>query len=240
MIRWAKNKGNPSIVFIRDTEAETSEKIRWFSRHPGEKQGSWINHVAYLLSDLWGIVEALFAGVEEGTLEKYDKSETTWGLIVELVGFTREQHLVADGAALLLVGSPYHYVGIAKQAIDGGLSKLFRRDIYFARRLYLPGVSATICSQLGVKVHKAAKWVFMGLKTVYRRIGKGWHIRIRPQQVLAELPARRATPDDIWDDMLEHRPMLCWIRGEINPGLRPVDLPATIAAKIDADLAFED
>ena len=238
MIRWALVRGNPSIVFIRDTEAETSEKIRWFSRHPGEEQGSWVNHVAHLLSDLWGIVEALFAGVEEGTLEKYDKSETTWGLIVELVGFTREQHLVADGAALLLVGSPYHYVGILKQAIDGFFSKLARRDIYAARRFHLPGLSATICSQLVVKVHKAAKWIIMGLKTIYRKVGKGWHIRIRPKQVLGELPAGRATPDDIWDDVFEHRPWLYRVVAEINPHLCPEDLIPVIRAKIDRDMGI--
>lgn len=238
MIRWAKNIGNPSTVLTRDTKAKVSKQIRWLTWSPGEKQGSWVNHYIYLLRDLWTIVEALAGGVEEGTLRKYSDSKTTWGVIVEHVGFTEDEHAIADGAALAMVGEPYSYVSFMKQAIDGVISKVARRDIYGARRIALPGISATICSQLGVKVHKVAGWIFMGLKTVYRRVTRGFLMRVYPVQVLAELPARRATPDDVWDDIFEHRPMLYRVVGEINPELRPPDLIPAIGAKIDADLAY--
>jgi len=236
MIRWAPNRGNPSSVLIMDTEAEVSEQIRWFTCTPGEEQGSWVNHYAYLESDLYTLVEALFVGVRQTTLDKYDQSETSWGLIIEHLEFTRDQHLLADGAARMLIGAPYHYIAIVNQALDGLFSKLTHRDIYLFRRIALPGMTITICSQLGVRVHKAAGWSWMGFKTVYEKIRKGWHIRIRTRQVLDVLPERRATPDDLFDDALEHRPSLYVVRGEINPHLRPLNLPGIIAAKIDSDL----
>lgn len=237
MIRWAKNIGNPSTILTRDTEAELSEQIRWFTWHRGERQGCWVNHYAYLMCDLHTIIEALFAGVQQRSLEEYSESPTSWGVIIEHVGFTTTQHLLADGAALAMLGEPYNCLAILKQAVDGGLSKLLGRDIYAARRIALPGISATICSQLGVKVHKVAGWAFMGMKTVYRRETRGALMRVHAVQILAELPARRAAPDDCWDDVFEHRPLLNRVVGEINPRLRPKDLIPAIAAKIDADLS---
>ena len=56
----------------------------------------------------------------------------------------------------------------------------------------------------------------------------------------APLPARRAAPDCIWDDIFEHRPWFYRIRGEINSELRPAGLLAIHSAKIDGDLALLD
>jgi len=238
MIRWARTVGHPSSVLIRDTKSRISQQIRLWSWYRGEQQGSWVNHYAYLGSDRSWIVEALFGGVEQGTLAKYDDSNVCWGIIIEHLGFSLREHTIADGAALAFVGKPYNVVSIAKQFLDGLFSKLLGRDVYLLRRLSLPGVAAMICSQLGVKVHRVAGWKFMGLKTVYRKEQKGISLRLRAVQILAELPDRRAAPDCIWDDALEHRPSLYRIVGEINPDLRPPDLIPVIAAKIDKDLAW--
>ena len=80
----------------------------------------------------------------------------------------------------------------------------------------------------------------MALKTVYRKECRGIRIRIYADQVLAALPAKRGTPDDIWDDVFEHRPWFYRIRGEINPELRPPGLLTIHSAKIDGDLALTD
>lgn len=237
MIRWAVTRGNPSSVLLRDTEAKISSGIRWFSAFRGETRKSWVNHYAYLCRDGHRIVEALFLGIAAGELEKYDRSKKSWGLIVEHIGFTLEQHAVADGVALDLVGLPYNLADFVEQIPDGLLSKLLGRDVYFFRKLQLPWIRSGVCSGIGVRVHKLAGWIFMGQRTVYRKIQRGIDIRVRAVQVLTPLPAWRATPDDLWDDALEHRPALYRVVGEINPPLRPKDLPDLYAAKIEADLA---
>jgi len=239
MIRWGASVGHPSSVLVMDVENEISEQIRVWTRHRGEVLGSWVNHYAFLCRDRLTLIEALFKGVAKGTLEYYSESETTWGVIIEHVGFTMDQHALAEGAALGLVGQPYSLIAIVKQFVDGLASRLLGRDVYFARRLELPGVSTTICSQLGVTVHRVAGWVFMGLRTVYRKVQRGFMLRLYAEQILDELPARRGSPDCIWDDVFEHRPSLYRVAGEINPHLRPEDLPQVIASKIDRDLAFE-
>jgi len=239
MIRWGASVGHPSSVLVMDVENPISGQIRVWTRHRGEALGSWVNHYAFLCRDALTLIEALFRGVTEGTLEYYSESETTWGIIVEHVGFSLDEHALAEGAARGLLGQPYSVVAIVKQFVDGLVSKLLGRDWYGARRLEIPGISTTICSQLGVTVHKVGGWTFMGLRTVYRKVQRGFMLRLYAEQILDELPARRASPDCIWDDIFEHRPSLYRIAGEINPHLRPPDLPVVIASKIDRDLAFD-
>lgn len=240
MIRWATNQGHPSSVLTRDTEAEVSGTIRWFTRHGGEKKGSWVNHYAFLMSNLINLVEALAGGVEKTELARYDESETTWGVIVEHVGYSLEQHRLADGVAIGMVDAPYGFLSIAKQVPDGLLGKLLGRDVYFFRRLRVPWIAVYICSEAGVRIHKKTGWIFMALKTVYRKECRGTRIRVYADQVLRPLPAKRATPDDIWDDIFEHRPWFYRIRGEVNPELRPAGLLLIHTAKIDGDLALID
>lgn len=240
MIRWAVIRGHPSSVLTRDTEAGIPKKIRWFTRHGGEKRGSWVNHYAFLMSNLTNLVEALAGGVEKTELSRYNESETTWGVIVEHVGYSPEQHCLADGVAIGMVDAPYGFLSIAKQVPDGLLGKLLGRDVYFFRRLRLAWIAVYICSEAGVRIHKKTGWIFMALKTIYRKEYKGIRIRVYADQVLRPLPAKRATPDCIWDDIFEHRPWFYRIRGEINPELRPAGLLTIHTAKIDGDLAFID
>lgn len=237
MIRWAADRGNPTIVLTHDTQAKSSAGIRWFTRNQSEIHPSIVNHVAHLLRDLWGIVEALFEGIVLGDLGKYDRSPTTWGVIIEIRGFTEEQHAVADGAALEKVGLPYNFVAFLRSIPDGLLSKVLGRDVHPVRSLRIPWARSVVCSGLCVRVHEVAGWIFMALRTVYKRIRRASTIRIRAVQVLAPLPHWQASPDDIWDDCFDHRPMIYRVVGEINPHLRPKDLPGIYAAKIEHDLA---
>ena len=240
MIRWAITRGHPSTVLTRETDAQISGAIRWFTKHGGEEKGSWVNHYAFLMSNLINLVEALGGGVEKTELARYDESDTTWGVIVEHVGYSLEQHELADGVAIGMVDAPYGFMSIAKQVPDGLLGKVLGRDVYFFRRLRVPWIAAYICSELGVRIHKKTGWIFMALKTVYRKECRGTRIRLYADQVLRPLPAKRAAPDCIWDDIFEHRPWFYRIRGEINPDLRPAGLLAIHSAKIDGDLALLD
>lgn len=236
MIQWAHERGHPSTVLTRNVKSHVCAGVRWFTWFRGEPRGSWVDHYLFLLSDRASIVEALLEGTVHGVLRKYEESTIYWGVIVEHVGFAEHQHLVADGAALDLVGAPYNLSMFARQAGDGLLSKLLGRDVYACRKFAPPWSRSTICSGLGVRVHKIAGWLFMCPKTVYRKVGRGFTVTLRAVQVLAPLPMRRACPDDIWDDVFEHRPHLYRIAGEINPVLRPDDLPQPYVSKIESDL----
>lgn len=233
MIRWGRVRGHPSSGLIAGLDSKISGSIRWFNQHRGESR-TVINHYIYLMADRTRIVEACFGGVRESTLESYDVPGV-WGVLVEHVGFTETQYRRADAIALEMVDLPYNYPMLLKQGVDGFLSRLFRSDVYLVRRFRIPWIKATVCSGLGVRIHNGAGWRFYGIQAVNELIKWGSQMRVKRVWELAPLPAKRAAPDCIWDDVFQHRPDLYIVRGEINPDLRPKLLEAH-ALKIDADL----
>jgi hypothetical protein len=127
---------------------------------------------------------------------------------------------------------------ILKQIPDGLLSKLLGRDVFFFRRLRVPWLRTTICSGLGIRIHAVGGYQFVAKKTVYKKRGRGWGMRLYAEQVVAPLPESRGAPDCIFDDVFELRPDAHIIRGEVNPDLRPEGLPDHVRAKIDRDLLY--
>jgi hypothetical protein len=236
VIRWAASIGNPSSILTRNVKSEVGAIVRWFTWFPGNAGGSIVDHYVYLLSNHRSIVEALAIGMERGDLSKYRNSDCYWGVIVEHVGFTDRQHLIADGAALALVHAPYNFIGVLKQAGDGIASKLLRREVCLFRRMRLPWVVAYYCSEAGARIHAIAGWRFFCRRRAVRKVRRSGHVRIRLTRVLTPLPFYRANPDSLWDDMFEYRPNRYRVVGEINPHLRPADLIEHGLLKIESDL----
>jgi len=209
--------GSPTFGLIHGRESRVAFLIRLFSTFRGERP-SVMNHVFLLREDGESIVESIPTGtVERSWRESYD-NDRHWGVLVEPAGLTPEERATIEEKSIVYLGRRYGNVALVKHFLDGTLGWLAGRDVYLFRRLRLPWLKPSplynTCSWLVCWTHLHAAWRFHG-----------------PE---GALPCHRTTPDDLWDDVFEHRPDAYLIRAEI--GVRPVTVSAAHIAKIERDL----
>jgi len=202
------------------THAPFGFLIRAFTSFRGEPP-AFCNHTMNIRRDGISAVESTWRGthVVDDWRSEYD-DDAHWGVLVEVVGFSDRQWERLQSKTDEYVGETYGKIAVTKHALDGILGWLVGRDVYLFRRIRAPWSASdpgyyNICSWLTAYTHAAAAWIF--------RDAAGDPL---------ELP--RVSPDDIFDDVFEHRPASYRIRAEF--GRRPDDLPSHCVSKITNDL----
>jgi hypothetical protein len=241
-IRWGPTRGSPTLGLLRGLESKVSWLIRVLTTFRGEV-AAVVNHVLVVCKDLATIVESTATGTRRGKLVELYAGAKVWGVLLELVEFSEEHHDEIQAKAERYEGEDYGWAAIAKQAVDGVLGFIFGRDVYLVRRLRLPWTRPpelyNICSWLGCWSHKLGDnigWCFRVLVTRYRKEGNWWRPRVRRETVREELPCERAAPDCLWKAAFDIEPWRYIVRAEVNPELRPDDLPRRYEEKIDHDI----
>lgn len=138
------------------------------------------------------------------------------------------------------IGRDYDLFSIARNFGDGLIGKLAHRDVYLFRRIRFPWNRAgryNICTWLTAWTWRLGrKWKFHGRVRVNSVEWRGTRPRLRKITTgWAEVAVEHLTPDHVMDDAFERAPGEYAVVREV--GGRHPELPAAIAAKIDADLA---
>jgi hypothetical protein len=213
--------GYPTFGLLYGKESRISFLIRLFSTFRGERP-SVTNHVFLVRPDGELIVESIPTGTAERSWRQVYDNDRHWGVLVEPRGLPTEQRAIVQAKAQDYLGRRYGGIAVVNHFLDGTLGRLFGTDVYLFRRIRFPGMKASllynICSWLVCWTHRHAAWQFHG------RHGA--------------LPCHRVTPDDLWDDVFEHRPEAYSIRAEL--GTRPAGVSPAYLAKIEDDLRAGD
>ena len=208
----------PTFGLVYGKRGRVSSLIRQLSAFRGEPP-SVINHAFVVRSDGETIVESTPTGTRERSWRATYHDSAHWGVLVEPVGCPDGMRDKLEHELDRYLGMRYGYAAIAKHFLDGLLGRVAGRDVYLFRRLTVPWRVAAprynICSWLVCWTHLHAGWRFQG-----------------PHGVL---PCERVAPDDLWDDVFEHRPSSYRVAAEF--GKRPQGLLGKAAQeKLSTDL----
>ncbi|MBD3348037.1 MAG: hypothetical protein GF400_02430 [Candidatus Eisenbacteria bacterium] len=203
---------------VHGRSSRMSFLIRLFSTFRGELP-SVCNHAFCVRADGVTIVESVPSGTREGEWRAlYDRPEH-WGVLVQPLGLTQVDLQSFQQELDAYLGARYGFAALAKHFVDGVLGRLAGRDVYLLRRLRLPWREGAprynICSWLVCWTHKHVGWRFHG--------------------AAGELPCGRVAPDDLWDDVFEHRPGSYRVVREF--GRRPQDLRRRFTKILDSKQA---
>lgn len=245
-IRWAERAAGEAPSY-------SNHNANWFYLEPGEEASFPIGTPVQIAPDegirkimqpltLRGPLEFVAQSTIKGThlLLKWDTvygGKQHWAFVLVPKDTTPRQALSVLTHARTYLGEEYDVFSIAKNFIDGLLTKVIGKDIYLARRFKIPWWNRSsrynICTWYVAWTWELARnWFFYGRVTKIKREFKGARIRARNVTVRWERVRREfLTPDHIWDDAIEHRPDAYTIPREV--GVRPRLLDDGIAATID-------
>ena len=205
--------GRPTFGLVHGKSSRVSFFIRLLSTFRGELP-SVCNHAFCVRGDGETIVESVPSGTRESSWrEAYDKQEY-WGVLVAPRGLSITDLVSFESRLDAYLGTRYGFAAIVKHFVDGILGRLAGRDVYLFRRLRLPSREGAarynICSWLVCWTHRSVGWRFHG-----------------PD---GEMDCDRVAPDDLWDDVFEHRPERYFLVSEF--GAPPAALSEATRARI--------